>query len=264
MNDVIALGLYTLDVYRALFVAGGDFIAQLPPEDRAKRVGGLDKMRFAMAIEVCAMLQMGTDASEDTRRKMIAKLSEPARYSEHTTEGLQLILATIDEHLTDARYQAIRDVIAREYAPRPHSHTTYQGIPRPTQTATRRLVSRTGGFSVEIGQGALAKRVEVAQADRTTAVQHWITLLDGQTTFDAACFDGTTESDLAARLADLADVHPTPEEPGRFAMQANGRDGRFRILTIGARGCVVSVEGPSVGFPSARVDAFVRSIKPAV
>jgi hypothetical protein len=261
VNDVIALGLYTLDVYRAMFVAGTDFLAQLPPDTRATRAAGLDKIRFAMAIEICGMLHMGTVASEDTRRKMIAKLSEPARYSEHTTEGLQLILATIDEHLAHAPYQAIRDGIAREHAQRPRSHTTYQGVATTTRTATPRLVSRTGGFSVELGQAALAKRVEVAQADGTTAVQHWITLLDGQTTFEAACFDDTTESDLAAHFAAAPDVRPT--EPGRFAMQANGREARMRILTIGARGCVVSAEGPSVGFPSARADAFVRSIKPA-
>ena len=263
VNDVIALGLYTLDVYPGIFVAGADFIAQQPPDARAKRVAGLDKMRFAMAIEICAMLQMGTVASDDTRRNMIAKLSEPASYGEHTTEGLQLILATIDEQLAHAPYQAIRDVIAREHAQRPRSHTTYQGVATTTRTATRTLVSRTGGFSVEIGQAALAKRVEVAQADGTMAVQHWITLLDGQTTFEAACFDGTTESDLAAHFGATPNVRPTPEAPGRFAMQANGREARIRILTIGTRGCIVSAEGPSVDFPSARADAFVRSIKPS-
>ncbi len=266
VNDVIALGLYTLDVYRAMFVAGTDLIAQLPPDDKARaaRLAGLDKMRFGMAIEICGMLHMGTVASEETQRKMIAKLSESARYSDHTTEGLQLILATIDEELAHAPYQAIRDGIAREHAQRPRSHTKYQGVASTAGAATPRLVSRTGGFSVEIGQAALAKRVEVAEADGSTTVQHWVTLLDGQTTFEAACFDGATESDLAARFAAVPNVRPMPEVPGRsFAIQAKGRDARIRILTIGARGCIISGDGPSAGFPSARVDAFIRSIKPA-
>jgi hypothetical protein len=263
VDDVIALGLYSLDVYRAMFVAGADFLAQLPPADRATRAAGLDKMRFAMALEVCGLLQSGTHASKYARRELIATLSEPGRYSDHTTEGLQLILATIDEHYADAPYLPIRDDVAREHAQRPRSNTTYQGLAHVTQIGMRRLVSRTGGFSVEIGQGALAKRVEVAQADGTTKVQHWITLLEGQTTFDAACFDGKTESDLVAHMSAAPGMRAVPELPGRFTMQANGRDARIRILTIGARGCIVSCEGPSGSFPATRADAFVQSIKPA-
>ncbi len=280
VDELVVLGLYGLDVQRAMIAAGEDFIEHLPIADktRAARRGGLDKVRLGAAIAVCSLLYLAMSASDERRSAVIAALRSSRSYAFHSREGLQLIMATLDERLlprigTDLKqaYQGIREVVGRAHAQNPAStssiRTTYQGLGPPDLlgTVTRRVVSTTGGFSVDLGPAALAKRVEIVGPDGARTVQHWIELYDGETKFEAACFDDTSESDLAARLqnTDGLSRRASSKSGTWFTVSTNGRSGRIRLATIAGRGCVASAEGPAATFPAERAEAFLASIRPA-
>jgi hypothetical protein len=277
-SELVALGLYALDVYRAFITAGSDFIDHLAPDDatRPTRRGGIEKVRLGAALEVCALLFLAPTADAPRRDAAIARLTDARSYAFHSQEGLQLIAATLDETVLPTiqatlrtPYQRIRDVVVREHDGRAPSarpiRTTYQGLAGSVFSTTPvAIVSRTGGFSVELSPAALAKRVEITQPDGSNSVQHWIELQDGGTVFESVCLDGTPESAITATFTGKSGVTRLPTQPGTWlAVSANGRETRMRITTIRGRGCLASVEAAAGQFPSARADAFLASLKPA-
>jgi hypothetical protein len=279
VSELVALGLYGLDVYRAFVAAGSDFTDHLAADDptRAARQAGIDKIRLGAAIEVCALLYLATTADDTRREAAIAKLADARSYAFHSQDGLQLIVATLDEKLLPgiranlrAPYQRIRAVVAHEHDGRPATtpaiRTTYQGLAGMDASAHPiTIVSTTGGFSVELSPAALVKRVVITQPDGSTIVQHWIELQDGEITFESLCLDGTSESALTATLTSQSGVTRLATQPGTWlALTANGRLTRVRITTIGSRGCLASVEAPAGQFPSTRADAFLASLRPAL
>lgn len=281
VNELVALNLYGLDVYRSFINAGIAFIEQLPDDStREARLHGINTVRLGAAMEVVALLYIAVDASDRYRATVIAKLTDAASYSYHSREGLQLILATLDEKLLPTvqpklreSYSKIRAVVAQEYGSRSETpgltRTTYQGLGPPSLSFTKpstpqtTVVSITGRYSVGLSSGT-AKRVEEVQSNGMIGVQHWIEWQDGETKFESVCIDGTPESTLAAGFQGFEGlVARESQHPGKwFTMNANGREGHYRILTIGGRGCIATVEGPSGQVPSARAEAFLLSIKP--
>lgn len=278
VDELVVLGLYGLDVQRAFITAGVDFVDSLPASETQVRRGGLEKMRLGAAIEVCSLLYLLVDAGEARRAATFTTLTAPERYAFLSREGLQLIIATLDEKLLPhvrpglrASYQAIRDVVARAHAGRAPTagatRTTYQGI-GPAKLSLGQphaVVSTTGGFSVELGVGAMAKRVEISDPDGSTRIQHWIELQDGEAKFEAVCFDGFTDAMLVAQLQGAYDADPRADaRPGTwFTLETDGNEAHLRILTVGKRGCVASVQAPRGRLARARVDAFLMSLAPA-
>jgi len=281
VNEVLALGLYTHEVYPALIGSGLAFVDRLPADDssRIHRLAGLERMRLGAAIDLCGILYVSVSASEDARAAAVAKLMNAASYGHHSREGLQLIVATLDEKLLPSvsaglrkTYQAIREIVAQEHGKRAESRqsvtrTTYQGIGSslvdPGKSTT--VVSATGGFSVAGGPAALAMRVEVPMADGSTGVQHRVELQDGETLFAVACLDGKTESELVANMQTVGNLAArTSPHPGQwFTLDAGGREARLRFTTIAGRGCMASAEGPSGQVPGDRADAFLASLRAA-
>ena len=255
MDEMLVLGLYTHDVYRALIAASTDYVSHLPANDgsRPARLAGIDDMRLGAAIGICGILFVSLDASDESRSAMVATLTDPASYSFHSREGLQMIAATLDERLLpslkpalEKPYQTIREVLAQEYDKRSEPlspiRTTYQGLGPPTQDPTKitTIVSTTGGFSVALGPAGIAKRVEIKQPDKVTSVQHWIELQDGETKFEAICLDGKLESELVSNFQGLDGVSARESEhSGRwFTLKTKDREGGIRILTIAGKGGV--------------------------
>ena len=279
VDEVLAVTMFGLDAFDAIITSGEAFLARMPPTDPtlATRRGGLDKMRLGVAIDVCGALYTAQDASSERRTNALTALAQPARYAGLSRDGLQLILATLDEQLLPplrpelrTAYQAIRATVAQvlDTHPAPTGHrTTYQGIAPgtpPGQPVTT-VVSRTGGFSVRTGPAALAKRVDVTRADGATLGSHWIELQDGAFRFEAVCFDGTTEATLVAGAPPSSTRSARPSSlPGAWSVERiGGTELRGRIVTVGERGCIAGVSGPAAGFPGDRADAFLASLAPA-
>ncbi len=276
-TDLAALVIYELDVHRAITRAALGFLDDLPADDPTLPVrrAGLDKVRLAAAIEVCGLLYLAMSADEVQRTRALAKLTMPQTYELHSAEGLQLVLATLDERLfpqlapvLGASYRRVREVVARAHdkAQAPSlTRTIYQGMGPPSQDQTKlaSVVSTSGRFSVELSPAALAKRIETKLDDGSTVVQHWIELQDGDARFEAACLDGAAESVLAESIENMPGVtrRPSPH-PGRwFTVTNDEREGWMRLLAIPNRSCIISVEAPSGLVPEARAEAFLLSFK---
>lgn len=277
LDELIAMQLYVFDVEMAFIAAGMDFLARLPATDESRqaRLGGLEISQRGGAITIGGILYTAMGASEATRALVVTKLTNPASYAYLSREALQLVVATLDEKMLPSirpalkkSYQEIRDVVAREHgnraqAPSPR-RTTYQGMGAAiSQTAT--IVSTTGHFSVSIGPAGLAKRVELESPDGSIRVQHWIELQDGETKFEAVCADGVPASELVELFQRMEGVTvQASKQPGTWlTTNHRGREGHARIMTIGGRGCVASVEGPSGQVPAARAEAFLLSLQAA-
>lgn len=278
MDELVTLGEYTLDVYRVMLAAGAELVARLPAGDptRAVRLHGLDTMRFGAAIETCAVLYMAMDASAASRAAVLERLAEPAGYAMHGRDGLQLVLATLDERLLPAMrpelvasYRAVRAVVAAAYGARPAPatgpRTTYQGVGPPgldlRQAATTR--STTGGFAVDLGPGAIAKRVDGNGRDGAPSAQHWIEWQDGDVEYKAVCFDREPEAALIAafQAAPGAEVQPSPEPGTWLTVGDAGRAGWLRVVVIGGRACLASVEGPRGAVTADVAQRFLRSLR---
>ncbi len=269
VDDVLRVALFNLDAYQAILLAADDFIAALPADDptRSVRVRGTDKMRLGAAIELAGTLYVTLDPSL-RRDEVLARLASPATYATFSREGLQLLVATLDERVLPmveasrrAAYVAVRDTIAKEHARRPEPssdvRTTYQGVDGTT-LGPARIVSTTGKFSVELTPGALAKRVELAPG----IVQHWIELQDGEARFEAACFDGVSDASVVAQLRGTGAIPTDMGEPGTWlALDRDGRASRIRVLPIAGRACFAALEGPAASFSFDRADAFLRSLR---
>lgn len=282
-KDLVTLARYGLDVYASFIGAGVDFVSHLPEGDttRAARQEGLDKVRLGAAIEVCTLLYIVIDAPGGIRAETLRALAQPAMYATHSREGLQLIMATLDEKLLPTispglrgAYQTVREVVAREHDARPESasatRTTYQGMGPPVLDAPRALtiVSKTGGFSVGfaavIGVEPLVHRDEIATANGARITQHAISYEIDEVTIEAMCFDELAEAQLVASMSSQpgASAYSSPL-PGKWlAMNTPKRVGRMRIMTIGSRGCVASIEAPPGKLP-AFADQFLASLKAA-
>lgn len=280
MDELVSLGEYTLDVYRVMLAAGAELVARLPPGDptRAARLHGLETMRFGAAIETCALLYLAIDASAAVRGAALERLAEPAGYATHSRDGLQLVLATLDERLLPAlrpdlvaSYRAVREVVAAAYAaravPATGPRTTYQGAGPPgldwRQAGT--VTSTTGGFAVDVSVGAIAKRVDAIGRDGAPSAQHWIEWRDGEVEYKAVCFDREPEAALIAafQAAPGAEVQASPAPGTWLAMGDAGRQGWLRIVSIGARACLASVEGPRGSVTAATAHGFLRSLRAA-
>lgn len=276
-DELVVLALYTFDVGMAFVAAAMDFIAGLPPTDESRqaRLDGLATTQRGGAITLCGLLYSAMDASESYRATTLAKLTNPARYAYLSREALQLIVATLDERLLPSirpallkPYQEVRAVVALEYDKRAKEpsprRTTYQGL-GPANSKTTTLISTTGHFSVSLGPAGLAKRVELESPDGAVRVQHWIELQDGETKFEAVCADGVPASDLVATFQSMDGAAPrTSKQPGAWLTVNNsGREAHLRILSIGGRGCMASVEGPSGQVPAARAESFLLSLQAA-
>lgn len=276
-DEVLVLSMFGVDAFAAIIAAAEAHLARMPADEptRATRLGGLDKMRLGAAIELCGVLYTATDGSPARRDAALAALAEPARYASHSREGLQLIQATLDEQLLPeiraelrTAYQAIRATVVRAQADRPAPttgrRTTYQGIGKFAQRPATRLVSRTGGFSVEIGPAAIAKRVDISRADGATLTSHAIELQDGAVRFDVVCFDGASEASLVALTRPSPTQRANPSAlPGSWSVdRTDANEHRSRIVSLGDRGCIAEVAGPAAGFPGDRADAFLGSLAP--
>ncbi|MCP4445051.1 MAG: hypothetical protein GY811_06860 [Myxococcales bacterium] len=279
IDEIVALSLNNLDVYRAFIHSGTDFIARLPAGDATKsnRQAGLDKVRLGAAIGVCGLLYLVIDASDEFQAAAFDRLAQPSSYSFHSREGLQLILATLDGLIKSGssglrtRYKSARSVIAAEYGKRGESassrRVTYQGLGRAALDLSKleTVVSTTGKFSVELGPGGLASRVELDQPDGSTSVQHRIELQHGDSRFEAVCLDGQTEEALAAQFMQMGLVAEESEQAGRWLVLNNpDKHVRMRVLSIAGRGCVASVEGPAGQVPPARIESFLVSLRAAL
>jgi len=279
VDELIGLGLYSMDVYKAFIRSGVGFIARLPAGDPTSktRKSGLDKVRFGAAIGACGLLYLVIDGSEKYRTSVFDTLSRPAWYSFHSREGLQLMLATLDERLIKSgpiglrpRYAKVRAVIAAEYGKRkrPPSpvRVTYQGLGPPGLKLWKltTVVSTTGKFSVRIGPGGVAKQMVITHPNGHTSVQHRITLQSGKSVLEALCADGRTHESIAAQLLSIGLVPEKSQHSGRWLrMNRGGTSVRMRVLSIGGRGCVASVEGPTGHVPAATVESFLKSLRAA-
>lgn len=276
-DELVLMALYTFDVEMAFVAATMDFIAGLPPTDESRpaRLDGLATTQRGGAITLCGILYSAVDASEGYRAATLAKLTNPARYTYLSREALQLIMATLDEKLLPSirpallkPYQEVRAVVALEYDKRAQEpspgRTTYQGI-GPANSRTTALVSTTGHFSVSIGPAGLAKRVEFESPDGAVRVQHWIELQEGEMKFESVCADGVQAPDLVATFQSMdgAAVQPSKHPGTWLTVNHSGREAHLRIMTIGGRGCLASVEGPSGQVPAARAEAFLLSLQAA-
>ena len=277
-DDVVDVGMLGIDAYGAILTSAGTFLDALPVDapTRSVRAAGLEKMRLGAAVEVAGLLYVILDALPPRRDAVLARLRSPATSAMLSREGLQLVLATLDERLLPradaamrAGYAAVREAVASAYAQRPAApsttRTTYQGMGPQVATLplSTRVVSTTGGFSVELGPAALAKRVEIGPAGGPSQVQHWIELQDGDTKLEAACLDGTTDATLGQQLVRGAGAVPHDMgEPGMWlAIDRDGRASRIRVLALGGRGCFASIEGPAATYSMDRADAFLRSLR---
>jgi len=280
MDELVTLGEYTLDVYRVMVAAGAELVARLPAGDptRAARSHGLDTMRFGAAIETCAVLYLAMDASAATRAAVLDRLAEPAGYALHSRGGLQLVLATLDERLLPtmrpelvAPYRAVRAVVAAAYgaraAPATGPRTTYQGVGPlgldPRQAAT--VTSTSGGFAVDVSPAAIAKRVDAVGRVGAPSAQHWIEWQDGEVEYKAVCFDREPEAALIAafQAAPGTEVLPSPDPGTWLTMGDARRAGWLRVLSIGGRACLASVEGPRGAVTAAVAQVFLRSLRAA-
>ncbi len=276
-DDLTALAIYELDVHRAITRAALRFVDDLPADDPTLPVrrAGLDQVRLAAAIEVCGLLYLATNADEAQRTRAIATLTTPQTYELHSADGLQLVLATLDERLLPrlaprlgASYRRVREVVARAHAkaevPSP-TRTIYQGMGPPSRDLTKlaTVVSTSGRFSVELSPAALAKRIETKLNDGSTMVQHWIEFQDGDARFEAACLDGAAESTVVESIENMAGVtrRPSPHPGHWFTVKNDAREGWMRLLAIPNRSCIVSVEAPGGRVPEARAEAFLLSFK---
>ena len=269
VDDVLRAGMFGLDAYQAILLAADDFLAKLPADDPTRRVraGGVDKMRLGAALDVAGMLYVTLDPSP-RRDEGLARLADPATYATFSRDGLQLLLATLDERVipmseTSRRtaYVAVRDTIAAEHARRPEPssniRTTYQGV-GAAKPGRARIVSTTGKFSVELNPAALVKRVEIAPG----VVQHWIELQEGDARFEAACMDGVTDVSIVSQLRGAGAIPTDMGEPGTWlALDRDGRATRIRVLPIAGRACLASLEGPAASYSFDRADAFLRSLR---
>jgi hypothetical protein len=281
VDEVAAVGLYALDVYGAMVRAGVDFVDGLPAADptRETRLSGLDELRLGAAIHLCGLFSVLLGASERYRTPAFDKFVQPASYAIYSREALQLILATLDEKIAPRvpaalrpTYERIRAVVASQHDAREAtpsaSRVTYEGLesagltPRPP---FQPVVSTTGGFSVEIGPVALIKRVDTRRPDGRVVSQHWIEAKHGEVDFQAMCLDDRSEADLIESFARVpGSVAERPQLPGTwFRIEAPQREGRIRITTVGQRGCLASVEGPRGQVPTALVEPFLLSLRPA-
>ncbi len=277
VDELIAMQLYAFDVEMAFVAAGMDFIARLPATDESRqaRLGGLEISQRGGAIMICGLLYSAMGVSEAQRALVVTKLRKPSTYSSLSREALQLVLATLDEKLLPSirpalskSYQEIRDVVALEYGKREQQpsprRTTYQGMgvagSRPTT-----IVSTTGHFSVSLGPAGLAKRVELDSPDGAIRVQHWIELQDGETKFEAVCADGVPASELVATFQNMEGAAvQASKQPGTWlTIDNNGREAHMRILSIGGRGCLASVEGPRGQVAAALAESFLLSLQAA-
>jgi hypothetical protein len=275
-DEMLVLGLYGNDVYGVFVVAGDDMVAHLPADDPTlpNRRGGIEKIRLGAAIDVCGMLYVALDATAERRRAALAALARPDTYGFHSRQGLQLITATLDDRLLPniraelrPEYQAIRDVVATLHDARPAdgAGVTYQGMGPPGLDVTKlgRVVSTTGGFSVDAGPAALAKRVELQQGG-SVMYQHWIEAMDGPIKLEAACLDTVDPANLVAVLQGSGAAVEPSSLPGTWlGATQNGTRTRIRVLAIHGRACVASVEAPTDQFPDARAEAFLTSLAPA-
>ncbi|MBK9033322.1 MAG: hypothetical protein IPL61_18955 [Myxococcales bacterium] len=127
------------------------------------------------------------------------------------------------------------------------------------------VTSTSGGFSVDLSPAAIAKRVELTGRDGAPSVQHWIEWQDGDVEFKAACFDREREADLIAAFQRSVgvDVQASPVPGTWLTLRGDGREGRLRILAIGVRAYVASVEGPDGTVPAQRAHAFLLSLRAA-
>ena len=276
MDELVLFQLYVNEVTLASIKAGAAFLDGLPAADRPVRQRGLERMQYGAALGVCGLMYFALDASDPYRAMVITTLTQPASYAQHSREGLQLILATLDQRLLPSvrpalqqPYREVRAVVAAAYdqraAPRSRTRTTYEGVGPPDLDLARAMtvVSITGGFSVAASPGGVAKRVEIDQADGTTLVQHWIESRDGEATFEAICMDGLPEAQIVAGFAKRGFVAQASPHPGAWlTANIDGVEARMRVVTIGDRGCAASVEGPVGQVTAARAEAYLLSLQP--
>ncbi len=231
-------------------------------------------MRLGAAITIGGVLYAALEASPHYQTVAIDALSAPDTYSDPSREHLQLILATLDRLIPStpatlrSGYQRVRAVVAaaRDARPAPQGvrTVTYQPLGPPSfpPSPHATIVSTTGGFAVDIGAGAVAKRIDVRQPNGTVLSQHWIELQDGDTQFQAACIDGQTEATLVANFSSMGATADASKLPGHWMHVDNqGSPDRMRILSIAGRGCVASAEGPAGDVSPARVEAFLASLR---
>jgi hypothetical protein len=277
VDDAVDVGMFGLDVYPSILRAAEDFLAGIPVDDpkRSVRTDGVEKMRHGAALEVAGLLYLVADASERRAASALSRLSSAETYAGLSREGLQLLLATLDEQLLPqigsarrAAYAQVRDTIAAEHARRPERtplvRTTYEGVGSMWAAASRRIVSSTGGFSVDLGPGALVKRVEYGPVGSPAEVHHKIELQEGAMRYEATCFDGFSEPALLEQLASRGAESLERAHPGTWlSIDRDGMSARMRILEVGGRACLALAEGPAPAFPAARVDAFLESLRAA-
>ncbi len=264
----------SIELSEVFLAAGEAFLAALPPEDpsRANRLGGLDRMRLGLAMTVIELLYAARAAGAGVRDAAIAFVEAPARLARLSDTGLQLVVATIDEHLSpaDEALQRLRAALVAEQGRRPVSDgpkVTYQGIPPPPPLLTRSMPQRspTGGFVVDAPPWLLVKRVDGARVDGAPDSAHWVEGRIGGVVMESMCSDAVTADELDARVSGLASARPLrADESGRwYTLDDGAHRGRMRITTIAGRGCVASIEGPAAELPAALLESFPRSLRAA-
>jgi hypothetical protein len=263
-DDLVALAMFTIEAELAFLRGGEAFIATFPTDDptRAVRVGGLEKVRLGIAIELCSVLYELPRAAK-SRDAALARLATTEPYTLLSRDTLQLVLVTLDEKILPgvsaemrAKVQAVRDTIAAVQKTRPEpSKRTYQPYEAPSYTArTVTTVSTTGGFSVALGPA-----IGVQPLAYTEGIEHWVhlTVMDGPT-FEVRCSEDIDAADTAKQIGALEGA--TRRADNVFVLKTARREGLIRVETLGEKGCLISVEAEP-GRMSPLADAFVASFR---
>jgi len=107
--------------------------------------------------------------------------------------------------------------------------------------------------------------VDAVGRDGAPSAQHWIEWQDGEVEYKAVCFDREREAALIAafQAAPGAAVQASPDPGTWLTMGDARRAGWLRVLVIGGRACLASVEGPRGAVTPEVAQRFLRSLRAA-